>query len=896
MKGLGSNEIREKFIQYFQNNDHLKISASSIVPKNDPTLLYINSGMAPLKKYFLAKAEPPCPRLVNYQPCIRTKDIDDVGDRHHLTMFEMLGSWSIGDYYKEKAVELAYGLLVDGLGFDPKKLYVTCYEGDKALGLPADFESAKTWEKVGIDKDHIIMLGEDNFWGPAGDSGPCGPCTEVFFDCGEKFGPEWKEGDEFITTSRYIEIWNAGVFMEFNKSKEGNFSPLPLKSVDTGSGLERMEMIMNGYDNVYQTSLLKPLLENLRTLYSNMDEHNLYMMTDHIRSSVMILSEGVNPSNEGQGYIPRRLLRKCLAAVVSSGIEKIDFSPLVEKVVELMGAYYPSLKSNKDFILHQIKQETTEFLPIVKKGIEELDFFLNSDLGAGEGGPLFKNYSKSDLDQKNKKIYSGKLTFELVTTHGVPLEVIKSEMLKRGYKINEEEYNSCDKKHREVSRVLNYGSKGEGALDFEALFGSIAKTEFTGYSNFNFDGQVLGLIHDTKSAEKVTAGQEFFMALDKTPFYGESGGQAGDKGEFEGASSKGLVRDTQKVGNIFVHNCKVLEGEISLKDNIKLMVDRETRLKTRRNHSATHLLHAALRKVVGKHAIQKGSHVNFERLRFDFQNNQGLKEEELEKIEFLVNSWIRQNDGGLTRELSYNEALEDGAIGLFGEAYGDKVRVVSFGDESKELCGGTHVETTGEIGLMMIVSETSVAKGVRRIEAVTGEKAIYLIQERNRILKESSRLLNSKLIGIPESIKNLQKKQNELKKASKNSQTKKDTEFSLEKNLEVKGINIFLGRIDTDRDSLKEIGDQLFDKGKADIISLIGVEDDSIRSFVWVKRDLSKTIKASDFLKEILIPIGGKGGGKPHFAQGGGIGADKVSLIFDLFDNGALARWIEDKI
>lgn len=896
MKGLSSKEIREKFIQYFQNNDHLKISASSIVPKDDPTLLYINSGMAPLKKYFLAKAEPPCPRLVNYQPCIRTKDIDDVGDRHHLTMFEMLGSWSIGDYYKEKAVELAYGLLVNELGFDPNKLYVTCYEGDKKLGLPADNESAVAWEKVGMAKDHIIMLGEDNFWGPAGDSGPCGPCTEVFYDCGEKFGPQWKAGDEFITTSRYIEIWNAGVFMEFNKSKEGNFSSLPLKSVDTGSGLERMEMIMNGYDNVYQTGLLKPLLDDLKSQYKNLNENSLYMMTDHLRSSVMILSEGVNPSNEGQGYIPRRLLRKCLAAVVSSGVQKIDFSPFIEKIVELMGSFYPSLKSNKDFILHQIIQETTEFLPIVKKGIDELDFFLKTEITSDLGGPVFKNYSSSDLKQKKEKIYSGKLTFELVTTHGVPFEVIKGEVESRGFKVNEEEYKECDKKHREVSRVVSYGSKGGDSVDIEGLFGSLAKTEFMGYSKFDFEGQVIGLIYESKKVDKVTSGQEFLLAVDKTSFYGESGGQAGDKGEIEGPSCKGLVRDTQKVGNIFVHFCKLTEGEISLKDNIILKVDKETRLKTRRNHSATHLLHAALRKVVGKHAIQKGSQVNPERLRFDFQNNQGLKEEELDKIEFLVNSWIRQNDGGVTRELSYNEALEDGAIGLFGEAYGDKVRVVSFGADSKELCGGTHVETTGEIGLMMILSETSVAKGIRRIEAVTGEKAVHLVQERNRILKESSKLLNAKLNAIPESIKNLQKKQSELKKASKSNQPKKETNFSMEKTLDVKGIKVFIGRMDADRDTLKEVGDQLLDKGAADVVSLIGVEEDSIRSFVWVKKDLSKKIKAGDLLKEMLLPIGGRGGGKPHFAQGGGAGSDKVSLIFDLFENGTLVSWIEKKL
>ncbi|MFZ8932440.1 MAG: alanine--tRNA ligase [Bacteriovoracaceae bacterium] len=893
MKPLGSREIREKFLGFFQNNDHLKINASSIVPHNDPTLLFINSGMAPLKKYFLGKETPPCPRLTNYQPCIRTKDVDDVGDRHHLTMFEMLGSWSIGDYYKEKAVELAYNLLVNELGFDKEKLYVTCYEGDKELGLPADEASAKAWEKMGIAKDHIIFLGIDNFWGPAGDSGPCGPCTEVFYDCGEKFGPEWKPGDEFDTTKRYIEIWNAGVFMEFNKSKEGSFSPLPLKSVDTGSGLERMEMIMNGYDSVYQTDLMRPILELVTSQFPKLDEKGRYMMTDHLRSSSMMLSEGISPGNEGQGYIPRRLLRKCLGAVVSAGYDNPDFSIFVNKVEELMGEYYPALKQNKDFILNQIQLEIDEFLPIVKKGITHINAVFNMS----DSSSLFDiaENERISLPNKNKKMFSGRQAFILNTTHGLPLDVIYSELEKHNTVLNEKEYLKCQEEHKKISRVVNYGNSDSG-VSLEDLFNETQPTIFSGYERMEDNSSVLCLVKGEQLVEQVQEGEEFFFAVAQTPFYAESGGQVGDKGTFKSSSFEGIIRDTQKAGDVFYHVAKLQKGTLKKGDNLNLVVNNETRLKIRRNHSATHLLHAALREVVGKHALQKGSQVTSERLRFDFQNNGPLTHEQLEKIEVLTNRWIRDNNDGTTRELAYSEALDEGALGLFGENYGDKVRVVNFGKESKELCGGTHVETTGEIGLMLIVSETSVAKGIRRIEAITGEKAVRYIQERNHVLREASRLLNSKVSSLPENIEKLQKKNTELKKQGKTSSSNSEISPVNEQMVEVKGLKFVLARVDSDKDNLKNYGDQRLDKGAEDIVALVGQDEGSVRAFVWVKQELSKKVRAGDLLKQILEPIGGKGGGKPHFAQGGGSAGADLTKVFELIDNGSLKNWLEQKL
>ena len=890
MKPLGSREIREKFLDFFQNNDHLKIGASSIIPHNDPTLLFINSGMAPLKKYFLAKENPPCPRLTNYQPCIRTKDVDDVGDRHHLTMFEMLGSWSIGDYYKEKAVELAYNLLVNELGFDKDRLYVTCYQGNKDIGLPADEVSAKAWEKVGIAKDHIIFLGEDNFWGPAGDSGPCGPCTEVFYDCGEKFGPQWNPGDEFDTTKRYIEIWNAGVFMEFDKSKEGNFSPLPLKSVDTGSGLERMEMIMNGYDSVYQTDLLRPILELITKTYPKLTETTLYMMTDHLRSSSLILSEGVSPGNEGQGYIPRRLLRKCLGAVVSAGYENPDFAPFILKVEELMGEYYPSLKQNKEFVLNQVKLETDEFLPTVKKGIAHIKALITNN---GQG-LLFETLSEEESILKNKK-FPGRQAFLLNTTHGVPVDVIKAELGPAGFEFLEEEYEKCQEEHKKVSRVVSYGSGADG-VSVEDLTAGMEGTLFTGYEKMDDHSVVQAIIVKDQVVDEVSNSEEFFFISQTTPCYAESGGQVGDRGEFETKFAHGIIRDVQKAGDVFYHIAKLTKGSLKKGDSIHIKVDQDSRLKTRRNHSATHLLHAALREVVGKHALQKGSHVGPDRLRFDFQNNGSLTDEQLEQIELMVNGWIRDNNSGVTRVLNYNEALDEGALGLFGENYGDKVRVVNFGDDSKELCGGIHVQSTGEIGLMLILSESSVAKGVRRIEAVTGDKAVRLVQERNNVLKEASKLLNSKITALPENIQKLQKKMNEMKKAGASKPAAGEIKLALEKKLEVQGKKIALARLDSDKDSLKNYGDQRIDKGSEDVFALIGQDEGSVRAFVWVKKELTKKVKAGDLLKEILAPIDGRGGGKPHSAQGGGSADADINKVFELVDNGSLKNWLEQKL
>jgi len=878
MKPLSSLEIRQKFLEYFEKNDHLKIKASSVVPQNDPTLLFINSGMAPLKSYFLGKEEPPKPRLCNFQPCIRTKDIDDVGDRHHLTIFEMMGSWSIGDYYKERACELAYNLLVGELGFDPKKLYMTVYGGNVSLGIPADTESIEAWKKCGVAEDHIVVLGDDNFWGPAGETGPCGPCTEVFYDTGAEYGPEYKPGKHFDDESRYIEIWNAGVFMELNKQKDGTFTSLPLKSVDTGSGLERLAMVMNGCDSVYETDLMQPLMELSRKLLTSAGQETnmqkVRMLTDHLRAATFILGEGVAPSNEGQGYIPRRLIRKCVAALISNKVENIDFSEMIDKVLELIGDYYPQLRNAKDNILYNVNKELTEFVPIVKNGLDRID-------------------KELEANQSSKKLFPGVVAFELVTTHGLPLEVLKADLEERNIPLDNDEYEAKYNMHKTVSRVISRkGGADEDTL--EELISHLPATIFTGYTSEDGEAKVSTLIMGGESVEKATEGSEVLFVTDSTPFYGESGGQVGDCGLANTEKAKLEITDTMKVKNIHIHVAKVVTGELVKNDSIKLNVNNDVRDSIRRNHSATHLLHSALHQVVGKHAVQKGSLVKSDRLRFDFQHHQAVTREELDQVERLVNSWVMANNSGDTDLLEYEEALEKGAMALFGEKYDSKVRVVSFGKESVELCGGTHVKATGDIGLFLIASESSVAKGIRRIEAVTGSSAIKLMQERNDFLRKTSDILSAKPKDFADRIQELKKKSSEKKK-EKTNVSLNETKFEKEVTLTLNNSKFFLGQINTDADAIKQLGDQMIDKGEYQMACIVGKDGKAMRAFAWVEKSQSKKIKAGDLLKKVLAPVGGKGGGKPHFAQGGVPKPDEADKIFNAA-NEELTSWLNEQL
>lgn len=841
-----SHEIRAGFLEYFRRKDHKIIEGSSVVPKNDPSLLFINAGMAPLKPYFLGLKTPDCKRMANVQPCIRTNDIADVGDRHHLTMFEMLGSWSIGDYFKERAVELAFELLVDVLGFPKDRLYASVYAGNQELNLSPDETSYQAWQKVGIPSERIVMLSEDNFWA-AGDTGPCGPCTEVFFDTGEEFGEAYQPGQEFDTTKRYIEIWNAGVFMEFDRKPDGSYEPLPFKSVDTGSGLERMTMVMNGVSSVYETDLFAPLMKLGKGLFPGLSEPEYRVMSDHMRASSFIMSAGILPSNEGQGYIPRRLLRKCMAYAYLSGEPMTELLGMYQEIIKLLGEAYPDLSRSQVPVSHGLQTEMREFEPILKSGI--------------------KMFEQKIAQIKNDEI-KGELVFDLVATHGLPLEIIQSLARAKSLSVDLAGYEAAFKKHQDTSRVIS-ATKFHGlAEDSLALTAKeMGESQFLGYERSEEASKIVGLLKEGQKVDKLLAGERGFVVVEKTPFYAESGGQVGETGEISTKLGRARVEDTQKQEETFFHAVLVLEGQLSLQEPCQLSVASEHRQQSAANHSATHLLHAALRKVLGEHVIQKGSLVAPDKLRFDFQHPKAVTSEELEAIEELVNQWIWASYKNETEVLDYEAAMAKGAMALFDETYGDRVRVVRFGEPSIELCGGIHVRHTGEIGLFTIVSEGSVAKGVRRIEALTQSKALEFLLERKRWTKATAEALQVKPYEIIDAIASLKKQLRAAQKAKSEVQPK---EVKVAKKGVISGLPYgiigFEGALD--RSVLTDLAKKVMgQEGLQVLIALMAGPKKG--ALVIVSEEGQKVVAAPSLLNKLLKPYGGRGGGKPGLAQGG---------------------------
>ncbi|HOA97413.1 alanine--tRNA ligase [Acetivibrio saccincola] len=866
MLKITSKEIREIFLNFFVNKKHLKIPCSSIIPTNDPTLLFINSGMAPLKKYFTGEAQPPNSDLCNIQPCIRTIDIEEVGDRHHLTSFEMLGSWSINNYFKEKAIALAFELLVEGFKIPKEKLYVTVFEGCEKLNLSPDYESARAWEKLGIPKSHIVFQPfEDNFWGPAGETGPCGPCTEVFYDTGDEHGEAYVEGGYFDTKNRYIEIWNAGVFMQFNKNLDGTYTPLKFKSVDTGAGLERLTMVLNGLDSVYETDLLKPIMDEIALQSKgNLSQKAMRIIADHLRTTSFILSEGIKPSNDGRGYIPRRLIRKCAALTLKAKVEEFDFVSVLEKVIGQYSDFYTHFKQNKEDIINTFENERTHFQQVLKDGFKRLE----------------------KITGKESFEISGKDAFILVSTYGIPIELIQEYAEEKGGNVNIDEYKEEFKKHQEISKSPSSGGGKEGGgIDLKELEGvlkDIPQTQFKGYEVYECEGTVLRIIKNGEKTDSVKSGDKALIITDRTPFYAESGGQVPDIGEFITPDGKADVLDVQKDDNgVFVHLVVVKEGILKVNSTVEMKIDKERRLKIQANHSSVHLLQSALRKLLGNTISQTGSLVEEDRLRFDFQYDDRMTEEEIEQVEKQVNKYIQMNIPLTTEITTLNDAIQKGVLAFFGDKYGDSVRVVQFGEISKELCGGTHTSATGNIGCFKILSEGSVGRGIRRITAVTGNTAIEYTQNQIKILKEVA----SKLRVSPE---NVASKLDTLLKAPK----KKDTiEFKpldksdIQENTKTSGsgqkyfVKIFDGFSDEIRDEAIRISEII--KG---IVCFICKVEDKLRVIVAVDKPLSKKYNANLVIKNALKHIDGKGGGKPHLALGGGVYTENYKNIIEEFD------------
>jgi alanyl-tRNA synthetase len=846
MKPLTSKEIRELFLDFFRNNNHKLIEGSSIIPNNDPSLLYINSGMAPLKPYFLGLETPPSKQLVNVQPCIRTNDIEEIGDRHHLTFFEMMGSWSIGDYYKEKAIQLAFDLLVGHFKFDKEKLYVTVYKGDPTLGIAADEESIEFWKKVGVAEDHIIPLGVDNFWGPAGDTGPCGPCTEVFYDTGDKFGPKYTPGGHFDDKNRYIEIWNAGVFMELDKTKEGTFNALPMKSVDTGSGIERMYLALNGIDSLYEVDTIKPVYDKIKDLFASeqLKEKDYRILTDHMRTSTMILSDGVLPSRDGRGYIPRRLIRKSMALAMRAG-KPLDL--LIEVSKEVMFQlfdYYPKLKDEAASIIASINDEIQAFTPILKEGLELLDHKLESLQG-------------KELD--------GEFIFNLVTTHGVPLENISDHMRERGFNFDEDAYWKHFRIHQGVSR----GKKKQNFGDILSEL-KVQETKFLGYTEIEATATISHLILDNEPVSCVSEGEVFQLIVDQTPFYGESGGQVGDIGVAMTSSGKITITDTQKTNSIVVHYCELREGEITEGQTIQLKIDKSHRDMIKRNHTATHLLHSSLREVLGNHLEQRGSLVNHEKLRLDFSHSKKITDEEILQVEEKVNRWIRDNYQADIKLMDYDSAIKKGAMALFKENYGDEVRVVRFGDVSTELCGGNHVSETNDIGMFLITKEASSSKGIRRIEGITWQKAYEEVVATKKIVKEASEFLSTKPEDLLDSISKLKiKSLGEKKPASANTASSESSQIE-EKTIALPSDKkLLVASLNEDKGALRGVIEEKLKNKEADFVLMISVTNEKVLIMIGVSDQMKDKLPAGTLIQESLKPFGGRGGGHNHLAQGG---------------------------
>ncbi len=851
MEALSSHEIRRRFVEFFEKNDHLKIPGTSVVPLNDPTLLFINSGMAPLKPYFLGTKKPPSVRLTNVQPCIRTIDIDDVGDRHHLTYFDMLGSWSIGDYYKKKAVELAYDLLINHLNFDKSKLYVTVYSGDKKLGLDPDNESKEAWKSLGFADDRIIACGEDNFWGPAGETGPCGPCTEVFYDCGPEFGPEHIPGTEFDTTSRYIEIWNAGVFMELNKTGPGQYESLPIKCVDTGSGLERMTMIMNDCDSVYDIDLFQPVFAAIDKIDPNqqISERGRRIIADHSRAACLMIGQGADPSNEGRGYIPRRLIRRSIAILEGCGLKPDGFYEVTEAARKSLVSFYDVLQTRESHIQNTFKREINDYKPVIKKGMKLL----------------------SEMLKENPNELSPKQAFELVATHGLPIELIEAYLEKQKIKFDQKGFEKEFEAHKKISKVGLRGSAAESGIKFDkSKFVDTKATDFSGYSSTHeANVKVTNLIQDNKDVQSVDSGS-FMMLTDRSCFYGESGGQVGDQGIASNEQCNIQILDTQKAGDTIIHLCKIESGSIKAGDSLQLKINQNRRELIKRNHSATHLLHGVLQRVLGEHVSQKGSLVDEHKLRFDFQHPKAVSQEELLNIEKQVNALIFKNIESSVHNTDYDSAIAGGVTALFGEKYGDEVRVVGFGDSSKELCGGTHVQNTNEIGVFAIKSEASVAKGVRRIEALTSKEAYAYLQHRSEILSNIQLELKSPADKVLDSIQKIKTKAQAKPKKSGSAVLD-----SFKRITEVK--ELLVGSFSGEKGEFKSCADTLLQKHPA--VCLLSENGEQVTVLIASQKEHSKSYDAKLILAGLLENFKGRGGGKPSFAQGGLEAANTQSVV-----------------
>ena len=868
MKFMGTNELREAYLRFFESKEHLRLESFPLVPKNDKSLLLINAGMAPLKPYFTGLQEPPRKRITTCQKCIRTGDIENVGKTsRHGTFFEMLGNFSFGDYFKEEIIPWAWEFITETLQIPKDKLYVTIYlEDDEAFDI---------WcKKTDVDPNRIFRLGkDDNFWEIG--VGPCGPCTEIHFDRGEGV---ITNVDDFVKASdedRVVEFWNL-VFTQFDKDEEGNYNRLAHPNIDTGMGLERIATIMQGVDNIFEIDTVKNILNKVAQLSGvkygedSQKDISLRIITDHVKSVTMLISDGVQPSNEGRGYVLRRLLRRAARHGRLLGIKGLFLTDIVESVVENYGDAYPNIKENKEYIEKIVSLEEERFNETIDSGMNILNEYIE------------------EMKASNENILKGEKVFKLYDTYGFPIELTEEILEEKGMKVDHEAF----KKEMEEQRQRARNARGESSYmgsdesPINKIEASI-NTEFVGYSNVEVDSKILVLANDNDFVDELSNGGKGYIVTEKTPFYAEMGGQVGDKGIIKTASGEAYVYDTKKnVGGKTIHYVKVNEGSIKLNEEATLKIDLLRRTNIAKNHTATHMLHEALKQIVGKHVNQAGSYVDDERLRFDFAHFKALTEEEIDKLEDLVNRKIMEVFTVDTDLMTLEEAKNSGAMALFDDKYGDKVRVVSVGEFSKELCGGTHVHNSGEIGLFKIISETGVAAGVRRIEAVTGLNAIKYMEEKQRILKEACNALKcsekdvlKKISSQGAEIKEKEKEILELK--SKLASGVEDEILASVK--EINGVKVAAYAVEgIDGNSLRDLGDKVRNKLSTGVVVLFSNVGGKVNLIAMSTKDvLDKGIHCGKIIKEVASIVGGGGGGRPDMAQAGGKNPENIKTALE---------------
>ena len=865
MKTITSNDLRQKFLDYFHERDHEIVNSSSLVPGNDPTLLFTNAGMVQFKDVFLGNDKRSYQRAVTSQRCLRAggkhNDLENVGytAKHH-TFFEMLGNFSFGDYFKEKAIIQAWDFLTNTLGLPEEKLWITVFSEDD--------EAADIWlNKIKVNPERFSRMGEkDNFWS-MGDTGPCGPCSEIFYDHGPEVsgGPPGSEDED---GDRYSEIWNL-VFMQFDRSEDGAMTPLPKPSVDTGMGLERLAAVMQSVHSNYEIDLFKNLITASQKILK-LEAHqssSLNVIVDHIRACSFLIVDDVMPGNEGRSYVLRRILRRAIRHGKKLGINEPFFFKLVTPLVKEMGEAYPELVKLKSIIENTIKEEELRFAITLDQGMEILE---------------------SSIKSMKDKLLPGEIVFKLYDTYGFPVDLTNDIARERHFEIDMDGFEVAMQSQRSRAREANkFSHSGDSNIKAKTM------SKFVGYECSEDKAEITELFLQGKTISILKKGQQGILVTNITPFYAESGGQIGDTGRIDSKKGSFSVTDTQKQGNTIIHHGVMEDGELKISDKVAMKINSDRRSNIAANHSATHLMHAALRNVLSEQVTQKGSLVDENRLRFDFSHNKPLSKSNLFDIEAEVNSEIRKNYAARTELMSYDNAIKSGAMALFGEKYEDEVRVLDFGGYSIELCGGTHVKRTGDVGIFKIITESGVASGVRRIEAVTGDAALQWLSTHKENMDQLATLLKSSPDQIYSKIEQLLVRNKAIEKelsAVKQKMLGGNSNDLMSKAIKVGEINILIHRMDgVDSKNLRIAIDQFKDKLGTAVVVLGSIDEGKVKLAVGVTKDLTDQIRAGDLIQSIAATVGGKGGGRPDFAQAGGPRQDKIDqalkLASDLIKN-----------